>query len=122
MININLRLFKKLSFLSKKILNDKTSTVFTYAINSLHVLRAHPDYLEEQKIFFNKIYQNNFFLFTLFKSLLKFLYLILEDLIISIFIKSKTLNEDKKIIFVSHIFNKNVLDKIVHDKFYLYLK
>ena len=122
MININLRLFKKLSILSKKILSDKTSTVFTYAINSLHVLRAHPDYLEEQKIFFNKIYKNNFFLFTLFKSLLRFLYLILEDFIISIFIKSKNLNEDKKIIFVSHILNKNLLDKIVRDKFYLYLK
>ena len=112
MVNINLRLFKKLSFLSKKILNDKTSTVFTYAINSLHILRAHSDYLEEQKIFFNKIYQNNFFLFTLFKSSLKFLYLILEDLIISIFIKSKTLNEDKKMIFVSHVFNKRLFSSL----------
>lgn len=119
---MNLRNFKKLFHVSKKILNDKSSTVFTYAINSLHLIRAHQDYLDEQKIFFNKIYKNNFYLYFSFKSLLRFLYIILEDFIISIFFKSKTLENNKKIVFITHILNKNAINRIKRDKFYLYLK
>jgi hypothetical protein len=119
---MNLRNFKKLFYFSKKILNDKSSTIFTNAINSLHLVRAHQDYLIEQKIFFNKIYQNNSYLYFFFKSLLRFLYITLEDFIISIFFKPKTLENNKKIVYISHILNKDAVNKITYDKFYLYLK
>ena len=57
-MKINIKNFNYLSKVCNKILNDKKSTLFTYSINFLHLVKLHNDYLIDQSLSGGQLYKS----------------------------------------------------------------
>jgi hypothetical protein len=91
-----------------KILNDKNSNELITAINSLHIIKLHNDYLKNQKFFYKNIFILiiQFFYNCAFGTI-KWIFRLLENYYFFI-VNTKTFFDKKKdIIFISFIQNLN---------------
>ena len=76
---MNIKSFLFLSKTFNKILNDKNSNIITYAINFLHLVKPHNDYLIKHEFYLSKKIFTRIEIIFFFISLLKWIYRLIEN-------------------------------------------
>jgi hypothetical protein len=104
---MNIKSFLFLSKIFNKILNDKNSNIITYAINFLHLVKPHNDYLIKHEFYLSKKIFTRIEIIFFFISLLKWVYRLIENYFYFFLYKKKNLYSNSKVILISHIREKN---------------